>query len=115
FVDQNGTTYTAASYPLPQGTPDRASGSGSLPLVASGGSGPIASVPLAQQLGSLVQPITPAPAANAVDVPVVFDRSGVVVGAPRLTLTYRGTVPDHQRPTRIFAQLVDTGTGLVLG
>jgi ABC-2 type transport system ATP-binding protein len=42
-------------------------------------------------------------------------RSGVVVGAPRLTLTYHGTVPAGTRPTRVFAQLVDPTTGLVLG
>jgi ABC-2 type transport system ATP-binding protein len=62
-----------------------------------------------------VAPITPAPATNAVDVPVTFPTSGVIVGAPRLVLAYRGTVPAHDRPTRVFAQLVDTSTGLVLG
>ena len=39
----------------------------------------------------------------------------VVVGAPRLVLTYSGTVPAGTRPTRVFAQLVDRSTGLVLG
>jgi ABC-2 type transport system ATP-binding protein len=115
FVDQNGTTYSAPSYPLPQGAPYTASGSGTLPLVASGGSGPITSVPADQELGSLVAPITPAPATNAVNVPVHVARAGVIVGAPRLVLTYSGTVPAGTQPTRVFAQLVDKTTGLVLG
>ncbi len=58
--------------------------------MATGGSGPITAYPAGQQLGSLVAPITPAPATNAVDVPVHFARSGVIVGAPRLVLTYSG-------------------------
>lgn len=115
FVDQNGTSYAAPSYPPAQGTPFRAAGSGTLPLVATGGSGPLTSVPAGQLLASLVAPITPAPATNAVDVPVVFGRAGVIVGAPRLTVTYSGTVPPGTRPTRVFAQLVDRSTGLVLG
>ena len=115
FVDQNGTSYSAASYPVRQTTPFSGSGSGTLALVPTGGSGPVTSVPADQQLGSLAAGITPAPAANAVDVPVAFPRSGVVVGAPRLSFTYTGTVPAHDRPTRVFAQLVDTATGIVLG
>jgi ABC-2 type transport system ATP-binding protein len=30
-------------------------------------------------------------------------------------MTYQGTVPAGPRPTRVFAQLVDASTGLVLG
>ena len=41
LVDQNGTTYSAPSYPAPAGVPITASGSGTLPLVATGGSGPL--------------------------------------------------------------------------
>ena len=36
-------------------------------------------------------------------------------GAPELTISYSGTVPDGDRPTRVFAQLVDDATGFVLG
>jgi ABC-2 type transport system ATP-binding protein len=115
FVDQNGTTYSAPSYPVPLGSPVTASGSGTLDLVASGGSGPTTRTPAGQELGALVAPITPAPATDAVDVPVAFPRSGVIVGAPRVVLSYRGTVAPGTRPTRVFAQLVDTSTGLVLG
>lgn len=115
FVDQNGTAYSAPTYPLPGTLPFTGTGSGTLALVSTGGSGPITSVPTGQQLGSLVAPVTPAPATNAVDVPITFPTSGVVVGAPRLTLAYAGTVSAGDRPTRVFAQLVDTTTGLVLG
>jgi len=115
FVDQKGTSYSAPSYPLPETLPFTGSGTGTLPLVSTGGAGPVTSVPAGQQLGSLVAGITPAPATNAVDVPITVPTAGVVVGAPRLTIAYSGTVPAHTRPTRVFAQLVDTATGLVLG
>jgi ABC-2 type transport system ATP-binding protein len=115
FVDQNGTSYAAPSYPVSQTLPFTGSGSGTLPLVSTGGSGPLAKVPAGQMLGALVAHVTPAPATNAVDVPVAVPTSGVIVGAPELTISYRGTVPAHNRPTRVFAQLVDTATGLVLG
>ena len=58
--------------------------------------------------------VTPAPAANAVDVTVPLPVDAVVVGAPTLSLTYSGTVPAGPRPTRIFAQLVDPATGIVV-
>jgi ABC-2 type transport system ATP-binding protein len=115
FVDQNGKSYSAPSYPPTPDLPVTAAGAGTLPLVSTGGSGPITRMPTDQIVGSLAAPITPAPAINAVDVPVTFTRTAVVVGAPRLVMTYRGTVPVAGRPTRVFAQLVDTSTGLVLG
>jgi ABC-2 type transport system ATP-binding protein len=116
FVDQNGTQYSAPSYPVPTGTPITASGHGTLSMVATGGSGPSTAKAPGQTLGSLVGPITPAPAANAVDVNVSFARgAGVVLGAPQLRLTYHGTTPPGARPTRVFAQLIDRSTGLVLG
>jgi ABC-2 type transport system ATP-binding protein len=116
FVDQNGTQYTSPYYPPAPGRPVRASGSGTLPLVAAGGSGPVAVSGSVQVLAGLVAPITPGPAVTAVNVRIPLgNRSVVVVGAPRVTLTYRGTVAAGTRPTRVFAQLVDPTTGLVLG
>jgi ABC-2 type transport system ATP-binding protein len=116
FVDQNGTDYSAPTYPVPTGTPVTASGSGTLSMVAAGGSGPSSAQAVGQTLGSLVGPITPAPAAHAVNIDLSFaHRSAVVVGAPQLRLTYHGTTPPGLRPTRVFAQLVDRSTGLVLG
>jgi ABC-2 type transport system ATP-binding protein len=38
-----------------------------------------------------------------------------VVGAPKLSFTYRGTVPDGVAPTRVFAQLVDDERKVVVG
>ncbi len=117
LVDQNGTGYSAPAWPLPQAGPITADGHGTLQLVATGGSGPLPNPPPANQLiGSLVAPITPARATNAVTVSLSFGRrSAVVVGAPKLQLTYRGTSPPGTRPTRVFAQLVDDTTGLVVG
>jgi ABC-2 type transport system ATP-binding protein len=67
-------------------------------------------------LAGLVAPITPARASEAVNVTIPFGgRSAVVLGAPRMTVTYRGTTPLGPRPSRVFAQLVDPATGLVLG
>jgi ABC-2 type transport system ATP-binding protein len=119
FVDQDGERYTADDYPLPTGAPVTASGSGRLDLVAAGGAGPVTDPPPAtgpDPLRPLVLPVTPAPAANAVDVAIPApDDPALVVGAPRLELTYRGTVEAGERPTRVFAQLVDERTGLTVG
>jgi len=116
FLDQNGTQYVAPSYPPALGRPVSAAGSGTLPLHAAGGSGPASVSGNTQELAPLVGGITPGKATNAVNVPIAFgNRSGVVVGAPRVTLTYQGTVAAGTRPTRVFAQLVDPKTGLVLG
>ncbi len=116
FVDQNGTRYTAGDYPVPLRAPISATGSGTLHDIAGGGSGPAHPAagntdPLAGIAGS----ITPAKATNAVDVRVAFAAPAVVVGAPKLTLSYSGTTRPGPRPTRVFAQLVDDATGTVLG
>jgi ABC-2 type transport system ATP-binding protein len=122
FVDQNGTGYSGDDYPLPAGTPITAGGRGTLKLTADGGSGP--AHPAADNpdfLAPIVGPITPAKAANAVEVDVAPSlgagrgHAAVVVGAPQLRLTYRGSVKAGTRPTRLFAQLVDPTTGLVVG
>ncbi len=120
IIDQNGVRYAANTYPLPTITPLSATGSGTLPLVATGGSGPVTLAPSspanASPLASVVPGILPARAANAVNVEVDGTaRTSLVVGAPALSLTYRGTTPAGVRPTRIFAQLVDDTTGLVVG
>jgi ABC-2 type transport system ATP-binding protein len=116
MVDQNGRRYTADDYPLPAGTPVGATGNGTLHYVADGGSGP--AHPAADNkdvLASVAAGITPAKATNAVNVTVTFATPVVVVGAPKLQLSYTGTAPAGVRPTRVFAQLVDDATGIVLG
>lgn len=116
MVDQNGTRYTADDYPLPAGTPVTATGTGTLHYVADGGSGP--AHPAADNkdlLAGVAAGITPARATNSVDVKVDFATPVVVVGAPQLKLSYTGTSPAGARPTRVFAQLVDDASGIVLG
>ncbi len=117
LVDQDGTSYTASGYPLPAGQPIEASGSGTLALEAQGGSGPPTVPPnaaAANVVDVVAYGVTPAPAANAVNVTVPLPGDAVVVGAPTLSLAYSGTVPAGPRPTRVFAQLVDPATGIVV-
>ena len=38
-----------------------------------------------------------------------------MLGAPQLALRYKGTTPPGERPTRVFAHLVDDATGIVVG
>jgi len=116
FVDQNGTEYTTDDYPVAAGTPVTAGGNGVLRLVADGGSGP-ARVPAGSNelLAGIAGGITPGPATNAVNVDISFDSPAVVIGAPQLKLSYQGTTPAGVRPTRVFAQLVDKTTGVVVG
>jgi len=116
LVDQNGTRYTASDYPVPADGSITGAGKGTLRLTDVGGAGPTkAPINSTNPLAAIVPTITPAKATNAVDVPIAFDKTRVVVGAPKLTLNYRGTTPPGAQPTRIFAQLVDDTTGLVLG
>jgi ABC-2 type transport system ATP-binding protein len=117
FVDQSGTSYGAKSYPLPKGVPFVARGSGTLPLKAGGGSGPptvAANAQAANAVDAVAYAVTPAPAVNAVTIHIPLARDAVIVGPPSLSLTYRGTTPAGERPTRVFAQLVDPATGIVV-
>jgi ABC-2 type transport system ATP-binding protein len=117
FVDQNGTSYAAPSYPLPPGAPIVATGSGRLALKAGGGSGPPAVAPNAEAanvVDAVADQVTPGPAANALNITVPISRPAAVVGAPKLTVTYSGTAEPGTRPTRVFAQLVDPATGVVV-
>ena len=117
IVDQDGTRWTGQDWPLPSGPGITSQSSGgTLELVAEGGSGPIETPTGPDPLAGLVSGITPARAENAVDVTVdTGSQEGVVVGAPKLSLSYTGTAPDGPRPTRVFAQLVDEETGTVVG
>jgi ABC-2 type transport system ATP-binding protein len=108
FTDQTGATRTAPDYPLPAGRPLAATGAGTLRLLPEGGSGPApltgAAVALAPAVGTR--------AGNAVNVAISGRTGARVLGAPRLTATYRGRAP---RPrARVLAQLVDEATGTVL-
>jgi ABC-2 type transport system ATP-binding protein len=116
FVDQNGKLYTANGYPIPLGTPITATGAGTLPLVATGGSGPArAPAGSADVVGTIAAVVTPAEAANATNVNVPTPAAAVLVGSPKLELTYSGNAGPGTRPTWVFAQLVDPATGIVIG
>jgi ABC-2 type transport system ATP-binding protein len=117
FVDQMGTSYASPAYPLPSGAPIMATGSGTLALKAGGGSGPptvAANAQAASVVDVVATPVTPGPAANALNITVPIARAAVVVGAPRLSITYSGTASPSTRPARVFAQLVDPATGIVV-
>ena len=110
WVDQQGTEHTAATYHA-NTTVGGVSGhgSGTLALRAAGGSGPYTG-PL--QLGPEAIAVA-TKATNAINVRIRFSRLSTVLGAPELSLTYRGTAPSPD--ARILAQIVDNATGLVLG
>jgi len=116
FVDQNGRRYTGDDYPLPLGTPLTAAGAGGLSFVAEGGSGPAHPAATNKDpLAGIAAGITPARAAHAADLTLPVPAGAVVIGAPQLSLSYEGTTPAGVRPTRVFAQIVDDSTGIVLG
>jgi ABC-2 type transport system ATP-binding protein len=115
WVDQRGHDFHAAGYPLASAPGLSASGRGQLTLSAIGGSGPLVNLhPAGGVLGLAADGVAPARATNAVNVSI---RNGaktkLLVGAPELTLTYRGTAPTAA--THVLAQIVDDATGKVLG
>jgi ABC-2 type transport system ATP-binding protein len=115
-IDQHGTRSTAADWPLRAGTPITADGTGTLALRAGGGAGPATPRPgSTNPIDGIATAILPARATNAVNVAITAPADALSVGAPRLTLTYSGTTPAGDRPTRIFAQLVDDTAGVVVG
>lgn len=114
LIDQHGNRYVAESFPEPSRRLE-AEGRGTLQLVAEGGSGP--AVPpegSTEVLDGISAPITPARASNAVEVELTMDEDAHVLGTPMLQLSYRGEADPGPRPTRLFAQLVDERSGLVL-
>ena len=115
YVDQNGISRAADQYPLPAGAPITASGAGTLTLATGGGSGPAHATGDTGPVGGISLAIAPAKATHAVNVAINPANAANVVGAPKLTLTYSGTSPAGARPTRVFAQLVDELSGVVIG
>ncbi|HEY2161712.1 MAG TPA: alpha/beta fold hydrolase [Solirubrobacteraceae bacterium] len=117
WVDQNGAEHTASDYPLAAGQSVGTQGSGTLAITNAGGSGPVAPSSGASATASIAAPITPAKAANAVNVTVAAPaRPRFVVGTPRLTITYSGTgAGEPGSSTRVYAQVVDDATAKVLG
>jgi ABC-2 type transport system ATP-binding protein len=112
WINQDGQRFTAKRYPPPQRKPIVASGEGTLPLQQAGGSGP--SRPGPGAVGALAGITNGTRAANAVNLRIEGGRKpSQIVGVPRLTLDYSGTATSADG--RVFAQLVDDGTDVVLG
>jgi ABC-2 type transport system ATP-binding protein len=112
WINQDGQGFKAKQFPPQRRPPVKASGSGSLPIQPLGGSGPSAPGPGA--VGGIAALTNGSKAANAVNVTV--DGGGKtrqLVGTPKLALSYSGTATSTD--TRVYAQLVDDDTGLVLG
>jgi ABC-2 type transport system ATP-binding protein len=99
WVSQDGVMHAAGDYPLPQGAPLKATGSGTLPLVAGDVSGAL---------------ITAGPGVNAINVALPAVRTATqLVGEPTLTLDYSGNAPNSD--ARVYAQIVDTKANQVVG
>ena len=115
YVDQHGAEHTAAAFPPPASAPVTATGRGRLALAAGGGSGPPRPSATGGLLGRIALHITPATAGRAANIAIAVPRATAILGAPMVTLDYAGTTPAGSRPTRVFAQVVDDASGLVLG
>jgi ABC-2 type transport system ATP-binding protein len=82
------------------------------PALTADGSGTLAINPGDNGVGT---PISAAPAANAINVPFGAPPAGAqYAGEPTLTMTYSGTALPTAN-THVFAQIVNTHTGQVLG
>ncbi|HQR78818.1 MAG TPA: CocE/NonD family hydrolase [Actinomycetota bacterium] len=116
WIDQRGTYRSAAAYPAAGKGALRATGSGRLTLAKKGGSGPYTGdLPssVSPLVGLFLRAALPTPAKRAVEVTVRAKRPAVIVGAPKLRLTYKGKARNPD--VRVLAQLVDNRTDQVLG
>lgn len=92
---------SAAAYPAPKGTPVTATGAGTLKLLKGYESGE-------------AMKATPAKASRALQVKVVAPRAALLVGAPKLTLSYSGK-GTPAKGAKVYAQIVDVKRGIVVG
>ncbi len=102
WLADDGRWRDAQSWPPAPGTPLRAEGQGRLPLRIGFSSGAV---------------IAATPAQGGLRVPIATPAAADVVGAPQLTLRYRGTAWPR-RDTHVFAQVVRrraSGAGQVIG
>jgi ABC-2 type transport system ATP-binding protein len=123
YVDQDGTEWTVDEWDPDLeaidgylGTSAEAPATLDLSEASRSGGGDIETDP-ADPLGGLVKTITPTKADDGIEVTVgnTGDEDVLLLGAPKVTLTYSGTLPEGETDGRVFAQVVDDETGLVLG
>ncbi|MDX6697943.1 MAG: type transport system ATP-binding protein [Solirubrobacteraceae bacterium] len=99
WIDQRGAWHAASDFPLAPGAPLTAAGNGVHVLSTGPGEG-----------GAVAS----TRAANAVNVAIPPPAADThLVGAPRLSLAYSGTAASAD--ARLYAQIVDEETGIVLG
>jgi len=116
LVDQDGTRWIATELGQ-ELEPLAVEGVGTLSLTddSVSGGGPLDLDP-ADPLGGLVANVTPTRAEVALEVQSEpLDDDVLLLGAPTLTLTYSGVLPEGETDGRVFAQLIDDETGLVVG
>lgn len=117
LVDQHGDRWTGDDYPVTMQASLSAHGHGSLSLSADSVSGPATKrAGSTDVLSGLVPGITPAKATTALNLPIDGGSvDGLALGAPHLVVAYSGTSPEGTKATRVFAQLIDDDSGLVVG
>jgi ABC-2 type transport system ATP-binding protein len=123
FVDQDGTEWTVETWdPDPEAVEGWAGavadGPATLELTdASRSGGGELDIDPGDPLGGLVAGITPTAADDAVEATFTneSERDVLVLGAPKLRFAYAGSLPEGETDGRVFAQLFDDETGLVLG
>ncbi len=116
LLDQEGERWVGDEYPTePEATLSAEGDGGTLALTEASAAGPIPAPEGADLFAGVVTGITPGRADEAVELTLTADDDALVLGAPKVSFTYTGTSPDGPQPTRLFAQLVDDETDLVLG
>jgi ABC-2 type transport system ATP-binding protein len=111
WINQDGERFATHRYPREHGTVE-ATGGGTLPVTQAGGSGP--SGPGPGVVGSIAPITNGTRATNAVNVEVPGrGKDKQLVGVPDLSLSYSGNASNSD--VRVFAQLVDDDTDIVLG
>jgi ABC-2 type transport system ATP-binding protein len=114
YIDQDGAYHGAPAYPQPALSPLKATGAGSLAFSRLDAGEFVQATPKDWTLPFLPSTMMAKPSAKAVNVPIPAPASpGQTVGVPRVTLTYKGTAVPAR--TALFAQIVDQGTGTVIG
>ncbi len=94
-IDQDGRRWTGDRYAAPARWITAVGEGGRLALDETSHAGPIVPVP-----GGAPDPMTPGPAERAIELEIRSRGDHIVVGAPSLTFTYRGTTSKGSRPTR---------------